>query len=141
MEDQERGTGGSGVLRNLKLRLQNKYGFYSCCMFIGVVSVKVAGIRAIHVFPTESPSAQPPLAISSHTLPSYHQCEVGQRGRRRTPRQAARALLLRLKDLHGKGPKCVCHNLWLRCMLAREESKLGVATDKEICYAGVNRYS
>lgn len=63
-EDQESGLGGGGALRNLKLRLQTKYGFYSCCMFIGMISVKAAGIIAIHVLPANYPSAQPPLAVS-----------------------------------------------------------------------------
>jgi len=125
-----REEGGRGVLRNLKLHLQNKYRFYSCCMFIRVALGKAAGVLASHVLPA---SAQPPLAVSSrHTLPSQHHSVRWGRGKIRMPSQAARFLLLWVKDLN-EGTKYVCNNLWLRSVLAGQESNLGVAKDKGIC--------
>lgn len=96
--------GRRGALRNLKLHLQNKYRYYSCCLFIRVALVKAFGILESHVLPTNDPSAQPSLAVSSrHTLPPHHHSMRRDRRKIRMPSQAARFLLLWLKDLDGKG--------------------------------------
>lgn len=93
------------------------------------------------MLPASDPSAQPSLAVSScHTLPPHHHSMRRDRGKIRMPSQAARFLLLWLKDLDGKGPSMSVITLGCDVCWGDYESNLRVAEEKAICSASGNRY-